>query len=96
VRRALDLLYEVRDIVEREAGPEVTQIPRVHLESPLRRRTPLTHQPAPERVVNDVTKRSSRPTRFSLELRGNVFIERKRRAYAVTLLMRHHDGEVGA
>lgn len=91
MKRAFDLLDQLRDIVEGEPCPKMTEIAGGNLERLPRSRTVSSGQAATQRLVDDVTEGTPGTPRLRLELGGYIIIQGERRSHALMLGDRHHD-----
>lgn len=91
MKRPLDLLDQISDVVERQTRAQAAQIMRCNAERMPMRSGTLADKAAPQRFVDHLTKRFGRTAHFRLELRRNVLIERQCRPHALMLLAKHHD-----
>jgi hypothetical protein len=91
VKRALYLLDQLRDIVQGKAWPEVPEITGSYRKGLPRGGDASIRQPAPQRIVDDVSERQSGTARFRLQLGRDVLVQGQRRSHALMLLPRHHD-----
>ena len=91
MKRALDLLDQLGDIVQRKPGLQITQITRCYLEEPPLRSDSPARQPSPQRFVHEVAKGPAVAARCRFELGRDIVVESQRRSHALMLYMRHHD-----
>lgn len=93
MERSLDLLDEIRDVVEAEAGPQGPEVTNRHPEGRARRGGE-PGKTASQRVVDHLAEGQARPPRQRLQPRRHVLIEGERRAHVMMLKREHHDVNV--
>jgi hypothetical protein len=91
VQRALDLLDELRNIVQRKPWPKVTEIARCDLEGLPLAGSATRRQSATQRFVHDLSKRPAGAARFRLELGRHIVVQGERGSHVLMLGRRHHD-----
>ena len=84
-------LQQIADVVERQPGLEIAEIPGSDLEWLTRsRKSPAGQAPA-QCFIDDIAERSASTPRLRLEFGGNVFIKRQGGSHVLMLVIRHHD-----
>lgn len=74
MERPLDLLDQVRHVVQRKTGPQFAEVASLDPER-LRRGRAASQQPTPQCLVDDVAEGPTSAARFGLELGGNIVVQ---------------------
>ncbi|MBV9290711.1 MAG: hypothetical protein JO288_23330 [Hyphomicrobiales bacterium] len=95
MKRALDLLDEFPDIVEREARPQIAEVTDRDFEGLPLGGGATARQTGAQSLVDNLFERSSGAPGFLLELRRNVVIESKGGPHIMMLGISHHGCQPG-
>lgn len=85
MERSFDLLEQLGDVVEAEAGSQRPEVPRLHREGRTRPARRRPGEPPAERVVDDLAEGEPRLPGQRLQLRGDVIVERDRGPHVMML-----------
>src|SRR5262249_12844740 len=77
VKRTFHLLDELRDIVQRKSWFQITEIAGRYCESLLACCCSPAREPTAQRLVDDLAKGSTSPSRFGLQLCCNIVVARR-------------------
>ena len=94
MERPFDLLQQVADVVEGQAGTELAEIARDDVKRLTHAGRRARYEASTQGLVHNRAKRTSRSTGFGHELRRDVLIECQRSPHALMLMPRHHDVNV--
>src|ERR1700749_2981693 len=89
VKRALDTLDELGDIVQRKPRLQIAQIAGGYLEGPPLGGNVPARQPLAQRFVDDLAKGSAGAPLFRLELGRDIVVQGERRSHVLMLDLGH-------
>ena len=75
MKRTLDPLEKIADVVQVVTGPQVSQITGSHLKLAHSGRRSPAHQTTADSVVNDVPERPAGTSGFRLQFGSNIIIQ---------------------